>query len=261
MSKRIDSTCPFPPAHCLYFWLSSFHTGDGYSYGLHYLRFQFHHLCRPLRLTHQASKTGHFCNRQRGKRTNDRMSSSQNSKSSWQEEQGAYFVSGLKMNIFLFQTENDFSKDTVRSEVVSDTSEILNLCLSSFWYSVMSCCIMCFVMHITGWQASLVRAVFNFTFWAHSISLRSIYSSVSYYKLFVKRAFTCNNFLPYKRPFTLDIKLQWHAKTAKVISLCPPAWLHWIWSVRPEASMWNVFHDTVADRLFERGKEEDNSIV
>ena len=36
------------------------------------------------------------------------------------------------MNIFLFQTENDFSKDTVRSEVVSDTNEILNLCLSSF---------------------------------------------------------------------------------------------------------------------------------
>ena len=219
MSKRIDSTCPFPPAHCLYFWLSSFHAGDGHSYGLHYLRLQFHHLCRPLRLTHQASKTGHFCNRQRGKRTNGRMSSSQNSKSSWQEEQGAYFVSGLKMNIFLFETENDFSKDTVRSEVVSDTSEILNLCLSSFWYSVMSCCIMCFVMHITGWQASLVRVVFNFAFWAHSISLRSIYSSVSYYKRFVKRAFTCNNVLPYKRPFTLDLKLQWHAMTAKVISL------------------------------------------
>ena len=120
MSKRIDSICPFPPAHCFYFWLSSFHAGDGYSYGLHYLRFQFHHLCRPLRLTHQASKTGHFCNRQRGKRTNGRMSSSQTSKSSQQEEQVACFISGLKINIFLFQTENDFSKDTVRSEVVSD---------------------------------------------------------------------------------------------------------------------------------------------
>lgn len=38
------------------------------------------------------------------------------------------------MNIFLFQTENDFSKDTVRFEVVSDIleREILNLGLSSF---------------------------------------------------------------------------------------------------------------------------------
>lgn len=153
MSKGIDTICPFPPAHCFYFWLSSFHAGDGYSYGLHYLRFQFHHLCRPLRLSHQASKTGHFCKRQRGKRTNGRMSSSQTSKSSQQEEQVVCFISGLKMNIFLFQTENDFSKDTVRFEVVSDIleREILNLGLSSFWYSVMRCCIMCFVMYINEW--------------------------------------------------------------------------------------------------------------